>query len=152
MTIPKFGNKIRSLHIYKTNYMQLDSFVHILLWCSIINHCLHGAFPNMELMLLLSPLFLIDLLYFPSRSIKLFLTGCLCAPNYMSKLDHLIYLVVPTLVYLQAWKFSAFPRISAFFPILEFFPRFFIFNFFNLYHRHYGNAEHRTVCANFIKG
>ena len=26
---------------------------------------------------------------------------------------------------LQAWKFSAFPRISAFFPILEFFPPFF---------------------------
>ena len=53
----------------------------------------------------------------------------------------------------QTWKFSAFPRISAFFPILEFFPRFFfsiiffffiiiIFNFFlNLYHRHYGTLN-----------
>ena len=30
----------------------------------------------------------------------------------------------------QTWKFSAFPRISAFFPILEFFPRFFMQFFF----------------------
>ena len=57
-------------------------------------HFFLGQFPNMELMLLLlSPLFLTDLLYFPgdvrSVNITLFLTGCLYALNCMSKLDHL---------------------------------------------------------------
>ena len=58
-------------------------------------HFFLGQFSNMELMLLLlSLLFLTELLYFPgcvtSVNITLFLTGCLCALNYMSKLDHQI--------------------------------------------------------------
>ena len=51
--------------------------------------------PNMKMMLLLlSPLFLIELLDFPCRSVNitLFLTGCLCALNYKSKLDHISHL------------------------------------------------------------
>ena len=59
-------------------------------------HFFLGQFPNMEFMLLLLlPLFLTELLYFPGQynasvNITLFLTGCLCALNYMSKLDYLI--------------------------------------------------------------
>ena len=57
-------------------------------------HFFLGQFPNMELMLLLlSPLFLTDLYFCDdvrSVNITLFLTGCLCALNHMSKLDHLI--------------------------------------------------------------
>ena len=51
-----------------------------------------GQLPNMELLLLLLSLyFLLNLLYFPrSVNITLFLTGCLCALNYMSKPYHLI--------------------------------------------------------------
>ena len=55
-----------------------------------------GQFPNMELMLLLlSPLFsLLNRYNFcdcvTSVVITKFLTGCLCALNYVSKLDHLI--------------------------------------------------------------
>ena len=46
----------------------------------------------MELLLLLLSLYsLLNSLYFPSWwNITLFLTGCLCALNYMSKPDHLI--------------------------------------------------------------
>ena len=71
MTTTKFGNKTRSLRTKQTE-RKLDSFVHILLWRSIVDHCVlylrstyavHfflGQFPNMELMLLLlSLLFLI---------------------------------------------------------------------------------------------
>ena len=59
-------------------------------------HFFLGQFPNMELMLLLSPLFsLLNRYNFcvcvTSVVITKFLTGCLCALNYVSKLDHLIY-------------------------------------------------------------
>ena len=50
--------------------------------------------------------------------------------NELEKRGQLFFLVGGTkgsLSKYQAWKFSAFPRISAFFPILEFFPRFFNF-------------------------
>ena len=50
----------------------------------------------MELLLLLLSLYsLLNSLYFPGWwNITLFLTGCLCALNYMSKPDHLILLAV----------------------------------------------------------
>ena len=56
-------------------------------------HFFLGQFPNMELLLLLLSLYsLLNLLYFPGWwNITLFLTGCLCALNYMSKPYHLIY-------------------------------------------------------------
>ena len=98
MTITKFGNKTRSLRTKQTE-PKLDRFACVLLWRSITTayyayavHFFLGQFPSMELMLLLlSPLFLVELL-FPGRSVNitLCLTGCLCALNYMSKLDHLI--------------------------------------------------------------
>ena len=55
-------------------------------------HYFLGQFPNMELLLLLLSLYsLLNSLYFPGWwNITLFLTGCLCALNYMSKPDHLI--------------------------------------------------------------
>ena len=55
-------------------------------------HFFLGQFPNMELLLLLLSLYsLLNSLYFPGWwNITLFLTGCLCALNYMSKPDHLI--------------------------------------------------------------
>ena len=58
-------------------------------------HFFLGQFPNMELMLLLSPLFYLLNRYIFCDCVTLvditqFLTGCLCALNYMSKLDHLI--------------------------------------------------------------
>ena len=50
------------------------------------------------------------------------------------------------------FRFFPDPRIfSAFFNIIIII-FFFFFFFLNLYHRHYRNAEHRTVHANFIKG
>ena len=62
-------------------------------------HFFLGQFPNMELMLLLlllllSPFFLFTKLLYvcdcvTSVVITQFLTGCLCALNYMSKLDHI---------------------------------------------------------------
>ena len=57
-------------------------------------HSFLGQFPNMELLLLLLSLYsLLNSLYFPGWwNITLFLTGCLCALNYMSKPDHLISL------------------------------------------------------------
>ena len=99
MTTTKFGNKIRSLRTKQTE-RKFDSFYYdvLLLTTAYSAYAMHfflGQFPKMELMLLLlSPLFLTDLLYFSddirSVNITLFLTGCLCALNYMSKLDHLI--------------------------------------------------------------
>ena len=59
-----------------------------------------GQFPNMELLLLLLSLYsLLNSLYFPGWwNVTLFLTGCLCALNYMSKPDHLIfYFIITTL-------------------------------------------------------
>ena len=58
-----------------------------------------GQFPNMELLLLLLSLYsLLNSLYFPGWwNITLFLTGCLCALNYMSKPDHLISLYISIL-------------------------------------------------------
>ena len=56
-------------------------------------HFFLGQFPNMELMLFLSPLFYwLNRYIFVIASLRLlqFLTGCLCALNYVSKLDHLI--------------------------------------------------------------
>ena len=63
-----------------------------------------GQFPNMELLLLLLSLYyLLNSLYFPGWwNITLFLTGCLCALNYMSKPDHLIYWNIITLFVLIA--------------------------------------------------
>ena len=59
-------------------------------------HFFLGKFPNMELLLLLLSLYsLLNSLYFPGWwNITLFLTGCLCALNYMSKPDHLILIDV----------------------------------------------------------
>ena len=98
----KLGNKTRSLRT-KQNWTQTWQRARVLLWRSIVNHCklyeVHfflGQFPNMELMfLLLSPLFYLLNCYFfcgcvTSVDITQFLTGCLCALHYMSKLDHLI--------------------------------------------------------------
>ena len=58
-------------------------------------HFFLGQFPNMEVLLLLLSLYsLLNSLYFSGWwNITLFLTGCLCALNYMSKPDHLIYRV-----------------------------------------------------------
>ena len=61
---------------------RFDDFEILTLRFTILRNC-----PNMELMLLLlSPLFLTDLLYFAGDvrlvNITLFLTGCLCAFNY----------------------------------------------------------------------
>ena len=55
-------------------------------------HFFLGQFPNMELLLLLLSLyFLIEFVIFSrSVNITIFLTGCLCALNYMNKPDHLI--------------------------------------------------------------
>ena len=102
MTTTKFSNKTRSLQTKQTErkFDSLPAFYYdvLLLTTAYSDYAVHfflGQFPNMELMLfLLSPLFLIDLLYFAgdvrSVNISLFLTGCLCALNYMSKPDHLI--------------------------------------------------------------
>ena len=104
MTTTRFGNKTTSLR-RKQFGRKLDSFACVLLYDVLLLttaysaytvHFSLGQFPNMELMLLLLlPLFLTELLYFPGQynssvNVTLFLTGCLCALNYMSKLDHLI--------------------------------------------------------------
>ena len=78
MTTTKFGNKTRSLRTKQTK-RKIDSFARyydvliLLLTTAYSAYAVHfflGQFPNMELMLLLSPLFLIELLYFPvGRSI-----------------------------------------------------------------------------------
>ena len=73
MTTTEFGNKTRSLRINKVNanLTALRTFYYdVLLLTTAYSACeVHfflGHFPNMELMLLLlSPLFLTDLLYFP---------------------------------------------------------------------------------------
>ena len=101
MTITKFGNKTRSLRTQQSE-RKLDSLARFLLWRSIVNCCvlwlrgafLLGQFPNMELLLVLLSLYsLLNSLYFPGWwNITLFLTGYLCALNYMSKPDHLISL------------------------------------------------------------
>ena len=115
-TITKFGNKTRSLRT-KPNWKQTWQLERVLL-CSIVYlyiiymllttaysayavHFFLGQFPNMELMLLLSPLFYLMNCYIfcdcvISVVITQFLTGCLCALNYMSKLDHLISYYIST--------------------------------------------------------
>ena len=100
MTTTKFGNKTRSYvqHKLNANLTALRAFHYEVLLLTTAFSAMHfflGQFPNMELMLfLLSLLFVTELLYFPgcvtSVNITLFLTSCLCAFNYMSKLDHLI--------------------------------------------------------------
>ena len=80
MTNTKFGNKTRSLRTKQTEG-KLDSFARILLWRSIVDHCvlclrsafLSGSFPNMELMLLLlSPLlYLLNCYIFVVASLRL---------------------------------------------------------------------------------
>ena len=94
MTITKFGNKTRSLRTKQSEH-KLDSlrafYYDILLltaaYSDYAGHFFQGQFPNMDWLLLLLLFYvLLKLLYFPrSVNITLFLTGCLCALNYMSK-------------------------------------------------------------------
>ena len=71
MTTTKFGNKTRSLRT-KLNSVLRAFYYDVLLLTTVYTayavHFLLGQFPNMELMLLLlSPLFLTELLYFPGQ-------------------------------------------------------------------------------------
>ena len=90
----KTERKLDSLHAFYYDVLLLTTA-----YSAYAVHFFLGQLPNMELMLLLlSPLcfFITELLYFcscvTSVNITLFLTGCLRALNYMSKLDRLIYL------------------------------------------------------------
>ena len=90
---------------------------HVLLLTTAYSHStVHfflGQFPNMELMLLLlSPLFLIELVIF-SVNITLLLTGSVCGLKCMSQLDHLILEYTPFmsqqfLQYCKSGNFRAF--------------------------------------------
>ena len=77
MTITKFGNKTKSLRT-KQSERKLDSlcafYYDVLLltaaYSDYAGHFFLGQLPNMELLLLLLSLyFLLNLLYFPGRSI-----------------------------------------------------------------------------------
>ena len=58
-------------------------------------HFFLGQFPNMDVVVVVAFILFTESLYFcdcvTSVVITQFLTGCLCALNYVSKLDHLIY-------------------------------------------------------------
>ena len=79
MTTMMFGNKARSLRTKQSEH-KLDRFARVLLHYDILLlttayaayavHFVLGQFPNMDIMLLLlSPLFVIELLHFQSRSV-----------------------------------------------------------------------------------
>ena len=55
--------KLTALHAFYCDVLLLTTA-----YSAYAVHVFLGQFPNMELMLLLPPLFLIELLYFPGRS------------------------------------------------------------------------------------
>ena len=79
-----------------TNLTALRAFYYEVLlltaaYSDYAGHFFLGQLPTMEVLLLLLLYFLIEFVIVSrSVNITLFLTGCLCALNYMSKLDHLI--------------------------------------------------------------
>ena len=100
-TTTKFDNKTRSLRT-KQNWTQTWQLERVLLWHSIVNHCVHGAFLSgsvswygIDVVVVVAFILFTEFSYFcdcvTSGVITQFLTSCLCALNYMSNLDHLIY-------------------------------------------------------------
>ena len=85
----KFGNKTRSLLQNKTE-RKLDS-----LRAFYFDVLLSVSWYGIDVVVVVAFILFTELLYFcdfvTSVVITQFLTGCLCALNYMSKLDHLIY-------------------------------------------------------------
>ena len=95
---------------YKTIWMQTWQLCALSIMRTLIMRGIFflGQFPNMELLLLLLSLyFLLNSLYFPGGQYNsFFLTGCLCALNYMSKPDHLpfIWIVHYTSLNIEAFQ------------------------------------------------